>query len=50
MPRKGYKTITVKEEIFDKFVRAVEDAKKVDPRMDNSRFIDSILDKHKKSR
>ncbi len=50
MPREGYKTITVKEETFDKFVRAVQGAKKSDPDVDNSKFINSLLDKHKKSK
>jgi len=50
MPRKGYKTITVKDEVFYRFQKAVQEAKKVDSNMDNSKFINSLLDRHKKSK
>ncbi len=50
VPRKGYKTITVKDEIFYKFQKAIQDAKERDPKMENSKFLDSLLDKHKKSK
>jgi len=50
LPRKGYKVITIKEEAFNKFFRAVQDAKKADPKMDNSRFIEWLLENKKKRR
>ncbi len=50
MPKKGYRSLTVKEDVYDKFLKAVQDAKKVDPNIDNSKFIDSFLDKHKKAK
>jgi len=50
MPRKGYKSLTVKDEAFYKFVKALKEAKKVNPRMDNSKFINSLIDLHKKSK
>lgn len=50
VPRKGYKSITVSDETCDKFVKAVQEAKKVDPIMTNSKFIDLLLGRHKKSK
>jgi hypothetical protein len=51
MPRKEYKTITVKVEAFQKFIRAIRDAQKSDPSLDNSTFLTSLLGKKsKKSR
>ena len=43
MPRKEYKTITVKNESYDQFKRAVREAKKKDKTLDNSRFLDSLI-------
>ncbi|HEX5358920.1 MAG TPA: hypothetical protein VFW99_03290 [Candidatus Nitrosotalea sp.] len=50
MPRKEYKTITVKSEAFQKFVRAVKEAKKGDPSLDNSLFLNSLIAKYQKVR
>jgi len=50
MPRKEYKTITVKSESFQKFVRAVKEAKKGDPSIDNSLFLNSLITKYQKVR
>lgn len=50
MPRKEYKTITVKEEAFGKFIRAIRKAQKDDPRLDNSTFLNSLISKRQKSR
>lgn len=50
MPRKEYKTITVKEETFNRFLRACRQAKKSDPAIDNSVFMEKLLVKHKKKR
>ena len=49
MPRKEYKTITVKVETQEKFLRAVRDAKR-DGAMDNSKFLDLLLSTHKRSK
>ena len=49
MPRKEYKTITVKSESFQKFVKAIREAKKDDPFLDNSTFLNLLVSKHKKN-
>ncbi|HEU5487387.1 MAG TPA: hypothetical protein VFV16_01055 [Candidatus Nitrosotalea sp.] len=49
MPRKEYKTITVKAETQEKFLRAVRDAKRGDS-TDNSKFLDLLLSTHKRSK
>lgn len=49
MPRKEYKTITVKAETQVKFLRAVRDAKR-DDITDNSKFLDLLLSVNKKSK
>jgi hypothetical protein len=49
MPRKEYKTITVKSESFQKFIKAIKDAKRDDPSLDNSTFLNSLLSKYKKN-
>lgn len=48
VPRKGYKVITVKEEAFYKFYKAVQSAKRADPNMDNSKFVEWLLENKKK--
>ncbi|MDE1766898.1 MAG: hypothetical protein KGI27_11615 [Thaumarchaeota archaeon] len=48
MPRKEYKTITVKEQSFVKFLKAVHEAKKSNPDLDNSLFLEKLLDSYKK--
>lgn len=48
MPRKEYKTITVKEQTFARFLKAVHDAKKANPELDNSIFLEKLLESHKK--
>ncbi len=50
MPRKEYKTITVKTEAFQKFVKAIRDAKKRNPDIDNSTFLNSLIAKYHKNR
>ncbi len=49
MPRKEYKTITVRAETHAKFLRAVRDAKR-DDATNNSKFLDLLLNKHKRSK
>ena len=49
MPRKEYKTITVKVETHAKFLKAVRDAKRGDA-TDNSKFLDLLLSTHKRSK
>lgn len=48
MPRKEYKTITVKELTFTRFLKAVHDAKKGNPNLDNSTFLEKLLDSYRK--
>ena len=50
MPRKEYKTITVKNESYEQFKRAVRDAKKKDKSLDNSTFLTSLISQHHRSR
>jgi hypothetical protein len=50
LPRKGYGTITVKVETFQKFLKAKHDAKKIDSKMQNSGFLDLLLETYKKSK
>lgn len=49
MPRKEYKTITVKVETHIRFLKAVRDAKR-DGAIDNSKFLDLLLSIHKRSK
>lgn len=44
MPRKGYRVMSIKEESFLRFQKAADDARKVFPNMDNSRFLDLLLE------
>lgn len=50
MPRKEYKTITVKTGTFQKFLKTIQEAKKSDTKLDNSKFVEMLLEKYKKSR
>lgn len=50
LPRKEYKTITIKTKSHVKFLKAVREAKKAHPGIDNSEFLDLLLDKYKKSK
>lgn len=50
MPRKEYKTITVKNESYDQFKRAVREAKKKDKTLDNSMFLDLLISQYQRSR
>jgi hypothetical protein len=43
MPRKEYKTITVKAHTFQQFVKAVKKAKQENPSLDNSIFLDLLI-------
>jgi hypothetical protein len=49
LPRKEYKTITVKSEAFQKFVRAVREAKKDEPSLDNSAFLNILVTRYQKA-
>ncbi len=48
MPKKEYKTITVKVETFQRFHRIIREAKREDAVLDNSKFFDMLLEKYKK--
>ncbi|MGI0046990.1 MAG: hypothetical protein ACREBB_07365 [Nitrosotalea sp.] len=48
MPRKEYKTITVKEATFVRFLKIVHEAKKTNSQLDNSIFLEKLLDHYKK--
>lgn len=50
MPRKEYKTITVKNEAYDQFKKAVREAKRKDKSLDNSMFLDLLISQHQRSR
>lgn len=48
MPRKEYKTITVKVGAFEQFARAMKKAKQEDPSLDNSIFLMQLINKSQK--
>lgn len=48
MPRKEYKTITVKLDAFRQFTNAMKKAKKKNPNLDNSTFLTSLVSKSQK--
>jgi len=50
LPRKEYKTITVKVEAYTRFMKAVKEAKKIDPEIDTSEFLESLIKESKKSK
>ena len=50
VPRKEYKTITVKVETHARFLKAVHDAKKYEAKTDNSKFLDLLLNTYKRSK
>ncbi len=43
MPRKEYKSITVKNRSYKQFIRVVKKAKKKDKSLDNSAFLDLLI-------
>ena len=43
MPRKEYKTITIKLKTFLKFAKNVKEAQKKDPKITNSSFLEYLL-------
>jgi len=44
LPRKEYKTISVKVKTFVRFLKGAKDARKKDSTMTNTRFLDHLLD------
>ncbi len=44
LPRKEYKTITVNVDTFLRFIDGVSDARKTDSKVNNSNFLESLLD------
>jgi len=50
MPRKEYKTITVKVDAFQQFARTIKKAKQDDSSVDNSTFLVSLLNKNHKGK
>ena len=50
VPRKEYKTITVKNESYEQFKKAVREAKKKDKSLDNSTFLNVLISQHQRSR
>ena len=50
MPRKEYKTITVKNESYEQFKKAVREAKRKDKSLDNSTFLNVLISQHQRSR
>jgi len=50
MPRKEYKTITVKNESYEQFKKAVKEAKRKDKSLDNSTFLNVLISQHQRSR
>ena len=50
LPRKEYKTITVKNESYEQFKKAVREAKRKDKSLDNSTFLNVLISQHQRSR
>ena len=50
MPRKEYKSITVKNGSYEQFKRVVKEAKKKDKSLDNSSFLDMLMKQHQRSK
>ncbi|MDE1767076.1 MAG: hypothetical protein KGI27_12520 [Thaumarchaeota archaeon] len=50
MPKKEYKTVTVKVDTFQRFRKVIGEARKIDTKLDNSRFLDMLLERYRKSR
>jgi len=50
VPRKEYKTITVKNQCYEHFKKAVRDAKKKDKSLDNSTFLNLLVSHHYRTR
>ncbi|MDE1727403.1 MAG: hypothetical protein KGH89_09110 [Thaumarchaeota archaeon] len=50
MPRKEYKTITVKNESYEKFKKVAKEAKKKDKSLDNSTFLELLMNQHQRSK
>jgi hypothetical protein len=50
VPRKEYKTITVKNESYEQFKKAVREAKRKDKSLDNSTFLNVLISQHQRSR
>lgn len=50
MPRKEYKTITVKVVAFEQFAKAMKKAKQDDPTLDNSLFLMQLVSKSHKAK
>ncbi|MDE1763527.1 MAG: hypothetical protein KGH88_04695 [Thaumarchaeota archaeon] len=48
MPRKEYKSITVKNDCYEHFRKAVRDAKKKDRTLDNSTFLNLLVNHHQR--
>jgi hypothetical protein len=49
LPRKGFKTITVKEGVFDRFTKIIKLAKKEKPEMSNSKFLTELLNLYERA-
>ena len=47
VPKRGYRSLTIKENVYEKFVHRVREAKRSNPDIENSKFLDLLLDKHK---
>jgi hypothetical protein len=50
LPREGFKTITVKNDVFKRFTDVMELAKKENPSMSNSRFLAQLLNLYERDR
>jgi hypothetical protein len=44
LPRKEYKTISIKVKTFARFVKDAREAREEDATMNNTRFLDHLLD------
>jgi len=49
MPKKGYKALTIKDDVYDKFMREVKEAKKSED-SDNSKFLNKLIEEYRKKK
>jgi len=48
VPKKGYRSLTLKAEVYGKLMNAIRETKKKNPKINNNRFIEQLLEEHRK--
>jgi hypothetical protein len=47
MPKKGYRSLTMKEDVYERFMKEIKEAKRTNPDIENSKFLESLMNKRK---